>query len=133
MRTAMLPNTNIAIGPLRSRRPCGREVTDQSAAQAETLEDSHILLGVDAAVSGQLVSLRQLSNALLQVLHLGIHSINCLRKQREAEMKISTFSGGSENSTNVDSFHKGNGILCCSEILLKPIKVWPESFAANIN
>lgn len=28
---------------------------------------------------------------------------------------------------------KGNRILCGSEILLEPIKVWPESFAANIN
>lgn len=30
----------------------------------------HILLGVDAAVSGQLISLRQLGDALLQILHL---------------------------------------------------------------
>lgn len=55
--TVMLANTNKANGPMRGRRPCGREVTDQNAAQAETLLNSHILLGVDAAVSGQLVSL----------------------------------------------------------------------------
>lgn len=87
-RTEVLATANEAIGPLRSRRPCGWEVTDQSAVWAETLLDSHILLGVDAAVGGQLVSLRQLSNALLQVLHLGIHGINGLRKRREAEMKM---------------------------------------------
>lgn len=99
MHTEMLANTNEAIGPLRSRRPRGREVTDQSAVWAETLVNSHILLGVDAAVGGQLVSFRQLSNALLQVLHLGIHSINGLRKQRGENGNVSVhFFVDGENS-----------------------------------
>ena len=42
------------------------------------LAHSHVLLGVDAAVGRQLVSLRQLGDALLQVLHLGVHGVNGL-------------------------------------------------------
>lgn len=46
----------------------------------EGLVNSHILLRVDAAVGGQLISLRQLRDTLLQVLHFGIHSIKGLQK-----------------------------------------------------
>lgn len=57
VHTETLAKTNEATGPLRSRRPCGWEVADQSAVWAETRVSSHVLLGVDAAVGGQLVRL----------------------------------------------------------------------------
>ena len=40
----------------------------------------HVLLGVDAAVGCQFVGLRQLSDSLLQAVHLRVHSIYGLRK-----------------------------------------------------
>ena len=54
----------------------------------------HVLLGVDAAVGCQLVSLRQLCDALLQVLHLGVHGVNGLRRTE----------GGGHNTTRTRYF-----------------------------
>lgn len=123
--------------------------THKSTVWAEGLVNSHILLGVDAAVSSQLVSLWQLSNTLLQVLHLGIHGINGLYEEwdkitwwkshpyKQAQMQGYVplwliAKSYKESWCTAAHFFKGNRILCCSEILLESIKVLPESSTVNV-
>lgn len=109
----------------------------KAAVWADDLVNSHILLGIDTTVRSQLVGLWQLSDALLEVLHLGIHRINGLQGEENDRKHGSILNKLGYKGFPFPDFHQ---ILTFEHFYggkkkivpqWNPIKVLPGSSAVN--